>query len=482
MPATELSLAAAIDRIRSGPQGPAVGAFFDFDGTLIHGFSGVPFFRKVWRGRPTRRELVKTLHTRRGEQTEAQEREFIEFWLRAWQGHTETELDEIGDQLFHDTLAGHLYPEAWYLIRAHEQAGHTLVLASAATRFQVEPAAAELGIGHTLYTELEVREGVLTGAVRGPLLRGPDKADAVRRFAGAHAVDLTDSYSYSNGVEDEAFLAATGVPTAVNPDSGLATLAAAHGWPILRFTPRGTVRPREIARTAAAAMGMLGGIAVGARRGRGSDRRTLVDSVLATGADYTLRGAGVELRVVGETNARAPRPAVFLFNHQSEFDIFVVAKVLDHGFTGVGKKELATNPVFGPLFRFIGLTFIDRGNTEQAKAALGPVVDTLRDGVSIAIAPEGTRSYTPMPGPFKKGAFHIAIQAGVPVIPIVIRNAGEIYWRNASTLRPGTIDVAVLDPIDVSAWNPGNLDANVAAVRQRYLDTLLHWPATPDQR
>jgi putative phosphoserine phosphatase / 1-acylglycerol-3-phosphate O-acyltransferase len=103
-------------------------------------------------------------------------------------------------------------------------------------------------------------------------------------------------------------------------------------------------------------------------------------------------------------------------------------------------------------------------------------VETLRGGLSVAVAPEGTRSYTPEVGPFKKGAFHIAMQAGVPVIPVVIRNAGEICRRNAMVARPGTVDVAILDPIDVSAWDPGDLDDKVAEVRRLFVDTLLNWP------
>ena len=74
------------------------------------------------------------------------------------------------------------------------------------------------------------------------------------------------------------------------------------------------------------------------------------------------------------------------------------------------------------------------------------MLDKLADGVSIAIAPEGTRSLSDRLGPFKKGAFHIAMQAGVPIVPIVIRNAGELMWRNSFWLRPGTVDVRVLEP------------------------------------
>jgi len=120
---------------------------------------------------------------------------------------------------------------------------------------------------------------------------------------------------------------------------------------------------------------------------------------------------------------------------------------------------------------------VDRANTEQAKAALGPVVDTLREGTSVIIAPEGTRSLTPEIGRFKKGAFHIAMQAGVPIVPVVIRNAGEVLWKHSTVLRPGTVDVVVLDPIDVSDWTLDELGARVAEVEDLYRKTLANWPA-----
>jgi hypothetical protein len=84
--------------------------------------------------------------------------------------------------------------------------------------------------------------------------------------------------------------------------------------------------------------------------------------------------------------------------------------------------------------------------------------------------------------PFKKGAFHLAAQARVPIIPIVIRNSGQALWRSAAFVRPGTIDVAILEPIDVSSWSSGTLDQHVEQLRQLYLDTLTHWPQTPTQR
>ena len=138
---------------------------------------------------------------------------------------------------------------------------------------------------------------------------------------------------------------------------------------------------------------------------------------------------------------------MFLFNHQSQLDVLILAKLLHGGFTGVAKKELANSPGFGLMFRLADVAFVDRARPRSGGKALEPAVQKLRDGISLVIAPEGTRSPTPALGPFKKGAFHVAMQAGVPIVPIVIRNSGELMWRGARTIHSGTVQVAVLPPI-----------------------------------
>jgi putative phosphoserine phosphatase/1-acylglycerol-3-phosphate O-acyltransferase len=92
------------------------------------------------------------------------------------------------------------------------------------------------------------------------------------------------------------------------------------------------------------------------------------------------------------------------------------------------------------------------------------------------IAPEGTRVDTTEVGPFKKGPFRIAMAAGVPIVPIVIRNAELIAARNSATMNPGTVDVAVFPPIPVDDWTLDELPQRIAAVRQLYVSTLADWP------
>ncbi|MBF6124951.1 HAD-IB family hydrolase [Nocardia brasiliensis] len=467
-------LDAELAAIRSGPQGAQIAAIFDFGGTVIAGPPVPGPLRRLFRRRDISSVLLRGI---RGGTTDGAYGRWLHQFAEVSAGRPEAELDELGVRLFRETTYEYLYPEAWQLIRTHQAAGHTVVLASSLTRFQVAPAAAALGIEHVLCTPMAAQDGLLTGYADGKTLWRNGKAAAVREFAADHDLDLEHSYGYADSDADLPLLALVGHPVAVNPDPRLTTTAAERQWPVVRFADRQAARPGDYLRTAAGFAGLLGGAFYGvAAKSATRDRQQMADALMAHAAGNTLSITGVQLRVRGAEHARSPRPAVFLFNHQSQFDIIIVPEVLGGGVTGIGKKELTRNPFFGPLMRFVGVTFIDRSSTSAAKAALAPVVETLRSGLSIAVAPEGTRSYTPEVGPFKKGAFHIAMQAGVPVIPIVIRNAGEICRRNAMVARPGIVDVAILEPIDVSGWNPADLDAEVAAVRQRYVDLLLNWP------
>ena len=463
--------------VEAGPRGPRVGAFFDFDGTVIDGYSLAAFARHHLRSlHVTPADLGQLLLTGlRGVTTEEDFERFTVAGMRAWAGRSEDELVELGERLFVQGIAGSLYPEAWRLVTAHLRAGHTVVLASSATRFQVEPAARALGVEHVLVSPVQIVDGICTGRPGGPLLWRAGKAAAVQSFAGEHDIDLAQSYAYSNGDEDVPFLRTVGRPRALNPGRGLADAARHYSWPIARFRPRGRGGPRELARTAAGIGGMLGGFATGLAVGALSgSRREAVDLGITLGGELGSALAGVRLDVQGDEHL-ATRPAVFLFNHQSQLDVLVLSKLLRGGFTAVAKKGLENTPGFGLVFRLADVAFVDRGDPAQARRALEPAVQRLRDGISLVIAPEGTRSATPTLGPFKKGAFHVAMQAGVPIVPVVIRNAGELMWRGATTIQSGTVQVRVLPPIPTDGWTVEEIDERVAEVRGQYLETLANW-------
>ncbi|MGI9123637.1 MAG: lysophospholipid acyltransferase family protein, partial [Mycobacterium sp.] len=206
------------------------------------------------------------------------------------------------------------------------------------------------------------------------------------------------------------------------------------------------------------------------------DRRGGVD--IATSLFGRLGGqlSDIRVEVAGEQHT-STRPAVFFINHQSAMiDLLVTTRVVQRGFTVVAKAEIAKVPVLGRLLELADVAFVDRQNTSKAMSALEPAVERLRRGVSVVMSPEGTRSFSPNVGAFKKGGFHMAWDAGVPIVPIVIRNAGEIMWRNAKVAQGGTIEVVVHAPLPTLGWTKRDLDEWVPRMRQLYVDTLDDWP------
>jgi putative phosphoserine phosphatase/1-acylglycerol-3-phosphate O-acyltransferase len=473
------TLQQALQRIEDSEAGPHIGAFFDYDGTLIDGFSaGAYFMDRLRRHDMSRKELLDLLRmARKHDLSDTEFGEVIGKGVLEWVGRTEGEIRQLWRRLFAERIGSTLFPEAWNLVRAHQRKGHTVAIASSATPYQIEPLAEEYGIGHVLCTRPRVREGRLTGGIEGLPPWGEGKAKAVAQFAAEQGIQLKRSFGYANGNEDIPFLLSLGRPTAIQAKPRLGELALVEGWPSLAFERRNRGPARAMARTvgAYAAMGTTFLAGLGYARATGNNRRA-VDFVTAVSSEAALVVLGVEVSVVGEEHLWAHRPCVFIINHQSKFDMFLMMYLVRRGFSGVAKKEAANVPGFGTFMKMAEMAFLDRSNTSRAIDALKPAVDLLKRGLSIVMAPEGTRSWTPKVGKFKKGAFHMAMQAGVPVVPVVIRNAGEIMGRNDQTMRSGRIQVAVLPPIPVTDWKAKEIDVRVEGVRQLFVDTLEHWP------
>jgi putative phosphoserine phosphatase / 1-acylglycerol-3-phosphate O-acyltransferase len=214
----------------------------------------------------------------------------------------------------------------------------------------------------------------------------------------------------------------------------------------------------------------MAGLPIWALTGSEREARNFVTSLFA---DVSSALIGLNLVIRGEHHLWSHRPAVFVFNHQSKADVVIIARLLRRDIAGVGKKEIRNIPLIGKTMELAGTVFIDRANAASAIEAMQPLVDALRnEGKSVVIAPEGTRSVSPRLAPFKKGAFHLAMQAGVPMVPIMIHNAGDVAPKGDFVFRPATVEVDVLPPVDTSSWRAETIEDHVAEVRRMFQETL----------
>ena len=201
------------------------------------------------------------------------------------------------------------------------------------------------------------------------------------------------------------------------------------------------------------------------------DRRRAFNQATRLWGRQGTRAAGIRLRVAGAERLRV-RPAIFTINHQSGIDPILVCALLQEDFVAVAKSEIRKNPVLGPAFAFVGTVFVERDRGRDPVAAMRPAVEACEQGLALALAPEGTRSEGQVVGRFKKGAAHVAVGTGVPLIPIVIHNAGEILPQKGLIMRRGEVRVEVLEPIPTEDWTLASVEAETEALEERYREVL----------
>jgi len=465
-----------IQNIERAPEGSRVGAFFDFDGTLIAGFSATVFLKEqLRRGDLSAYEFFEMLAA--VTQFSLGGMGFSGLMSTAAQfmrGVREADYIAFGEELYEQQIARRVYPESRALVQAHMARGHTVAIISSATPYQVEPVARDLGIEHVICSRYEVKDGVFTGGIVRPLCFGQGKVDAAEGLASEHGVDLDQSFFYSDSDDDIELLHRVGHPQPLNPNTRLTEISERQGWPVRRFKSRGQPGVFDIVRSVAATASLLpsalAGLPIWALTGSQREARNFSTSLFA---DVSSALIGLNLVVRGEENLWVSRPAVFVFNHQSKADVVIIARLLRRDFAGVGKKEIKNTPIIGKTLELAGTVFIDRENASSAIEAMRPLVDAMRNGgKSVVIAPEGTRTVSPRLAPFKKGAFHLAIQAGVPIVPIVIHNSGDVAPKGDFVFRPATVEVDVLPPVDTSSWSAETIEQHVDSVRRLFQLTL----------
>ena len=430
---------------------PRGAAFFDLDRTLLAGGSG-PIIGEALRRVGLLSDRSKGLESLAFRMFDLVGETYPSMLItrqgaRAASGWS-VELVEKAAEMAADPLRRAVLPYAHHLFDEHREAGRPLVLATTTPVTLVAPLAAALGFDDVIATRYGEQDGRFDGSIDGEFVWGKGKARAVAEWAGAHDVDLDQSYAYSDSYYDVPLLSMVGHPRAVNPDPRMLAMATLRRWPVLHLdVPDGIpklvgVEPQQVLFQLA--------------------RPQFMPWV-------RFRTAGVE---------KLPRngAAVLVGNHRSYFDPLAIGYLLAKRGRPVrflGKREVFDAPVVGDVVKALGGIPVDRGTgsdapLQRAELALGA-------GELVALMPQGTIPRGPaFFDPVLKGrwgAAKLAAASGAPVVPIGIWGTEKVWPRSEkvpnvlNVFSPPTVSLVVGDPVEGLT---GDLDADT----ERIMDAI----------
>ena len=198
---------------------------------------------------------------------------------------------------------------------------------------------------------------------------------------------------------------------------------------------------------------------------------------------WILASCQIEVHCEGLEHVDPKQPCVFMSNHQSVIDIAAIVSTLPVSWRFVAKRELLWIPFFGWVLGMGGHVIVDRGDRERAVKSLKHAADRIRAGTNVIIFPEGTRSPSGTMGPFKSGGFHLAMEAGVPILPITVSGTNRITPKGSLRIESGRVGIRYGAPIptaDLGLEARGQLKDVVRRAIAAGFDRDLQGEASPD--
>jgi 1-acyl-sn-glycerol-3-phosphate acyltransferase len=189
-----------------------------------------------------------------------------------------------------------------------------------------------------------------------------------------------------------------------------------------------------------------------------------------------LRVCGVKVMVMGLENVEKQAPYVYMTNHQSYFDIFALLAFIPSDFKFILKQELMKIPILGFGMRKAGYISIDRKDPRRAVRSLNEAARRIKNGTSVVIFPEGTRSADGVLQCFRPGGFHLALKAGCEIVPVTIVGSFRIVPKGSLKINKGGFALCLGKPIPVSPYSKKDIDLLMDRVREAMLDQMRSGP------
>ena len=185
---------------------------------------------------------------------------------------------------------------------------------------------------------------------------------------------------------------------------------------------------------------------------------------------------GVKLEVRGAEYVKKDTPRIYISNHQSYFDIFTVLAGLPVDFKFILKKELMRIPILGFTMKRAGYISIDRRDKKKAILSMDAAAEKIRDGASVLIFPEGTRSEDGIVRNFKKGGFHLALKSGCDIIPVAIVKSRDIVPKGSLKINKGTIYFNIGKAVPVTDYSKKDMGLLMERVRNEVVGLMAENP------
>ncbi len=189
---------------------------------------------------------------------------------------------------------------------------------------------------------------------------------------------------------------------------------------------------------------------------------------------------GIKLRVQGLGNVDPHQPRIYMTNHQSYFDIFALLAYVPVDFKFIVKQELMRIPILGFSMKRAGYIGIERDNPRKAIQSMNEAAKRIKEGVSVVIFPEGTRSVDGRLQPFKRGGFNLALKAGSDIVPVAIINSHRIVPKGSLRINRGSFDLRIGPPIPVGGYTRKNIDRLMKRVWEDMAHMLDQGRGDPD--